>query len=261
MYKTNKFKKNNNYVDIIVPNYNKGEFLEKAIHSVLNQTFTQWRLILIDDNSKDGSIKILKKFEKKKKIKIFYLKRNRGPSYCRNFGIKKSKSKFIAFLDSDDYWVKNKLEIQLKYMNKNSYPFTFTDYIPFIQKKKIKWLKRTKIEKILNFSKFIFNSSINTSTMIIKRKYLQGVFFRKINIMEDYIFKCELMKKKKIPFMKVDFVSAYYRIMPKSRSSKKLTNIYYLWKINKKFNNLSLFKNFLSIFLISYNSLKKYGLK
>jgi len=54
MYKTNKFKKNNNYVDIIVPNYNKGKFLEKAIHSVLNQTFTKWRLILIEDNTKEG---------------------------------------------------------------------------------------------------------------------------------------------------------------------------------------------------------------
>ena len=85
-------------VAIIMPNYNKGKFINKAIQSVLNQTYNNWKLYIVDDNSNDNSIKILKKYKKKKKIKIFYLKQNKGPSYCRNLILKKAKSKYIAFL-------------------------------------------------------------------------------------------------------------------------------------------------------------------
>ena len=79
--------------------------------------------------------------------------------------------------------------------------------------------------------------------------------------MEDYIFKCDLMRNSKIPFKKFSRASAIYRIINDSRSSKKIFNIINLWKINKKFNHLNLFQNLFSILFISLNSLKKYGFK
>ena len=101
-----------------MPNYNKFNFLNQAIHSVIHQSYKNWKLYIIDDNSKDLSKNILGKFKKNKKINIYYLKQNKGPAFCRNFGIKKSSSNMIAFLDSDDFWPKNKLQTQLKFMLK-----------------------------------------------------------------------------------------------------------------------------------------------
>jgi teichuronic acid biosynthesis glycosyltransferase TuaG len=249
-------------VDIIMPNYNKSEFLNEAINSVLSQSYKNWKLYIIDDHSSDNSSRILKKYRKNKKIKIFFLEKNRGPSFCRNFGLKKSNSKFIAFLDSDDYWKKNKLKNQINFMIKKNYPFTFTDYIPILQTKNYeKILKRTNIVDTFNFQSFIKNSSINTSTMIIDRKYLRNLRFRNLDLLEDYVFKCELMKKTKINFKKFSDASAVYRIIKKSRSSKKISNICNLWRFNKIYNKLGFLQNLSSIFFISFNSFKKYGFK
>ncbi len=251
-----------NKVDIIMPNFNKGKFIEAAIKSVINQSYKNWKLYIVDDNSNDNSKLIIEKFKKRKKISFLFLKKNKGPSFCRNLILEKTKSKFIAFLDSDDYWTKNKLKSQIKFMVKNRYPFTFTDYLPMIQNKNSKkFLKSTKIEKNFTFEKFIHNSSINTSTMILERSYLKNLKFRNLMLMEDYIFKCDLMKKSKIPFKKLEKVTAIYRIIKESRSSKKIFNIVYLWMLNKNFNKLNFFQNLLSILLISINSIKKYGLK
>lgn len=258
MYKNKKEKS----VDIIMPNYNKGKYIKEAINSVINQSYKNWKLFIIDDSSKDISRKILKKFKGKKNIKIFMLKKNKGPSFCRNFGLKKSKSEFIAFLDSDDYWLKSKLKSQINFMVRNKYHFTFTDYIPIIQKNnKFKKLKKTSIEDSFSFNKFTLNSSINTSTMILEKKFIKNFYFKNVKLMEDYIFKCELMKRSKILFMKHPKASAFYRIIKKSRSSRKILNLYNLWKINKKYNKLNFFNNLQSIILISLNSIKKYGFK
>ena len=147
-------------------------------------------------------------------------------------------------------------------MIKNKYPFTYTDYLPLIQNKNIKrFLNTTNILKTFTFDKFIKNSSINTSTMILERKYLKNLKFRNLKLMEDYIFKCELMKKSKIPFKKFPKTTAIYRIIKKSRSSKRINNIKNLWIINKRFNKLSFFQNIISIISISLNSIKKYGFK
>lgn len=249
-------------VDIVMPNFNKGKFILKAVNSVLSQSYKNWKLYIIDDNSNDNSKEVIKKFSNHKKVKTFLLKKNKGPSYCRNLILKKSKSKFIAFLDSDDYWTKNKLKSQIIYMIKNKYPFTYTDYLPLIQNENIKrFLNSTNILKTFTFDKFIKNSSINTSTMIIERKYLKNLKFRNLNLMEDYIFKCELMKKSKIPFKKLPKTTAIYRIIKKSRSSKRINNLKNLWIINNRFNKLSFFQNIISVILISFNSVKKYGFK
>ena len=112
-------------IDIILPNYNSSEFIDETIKSVLNQNFKNWRLIIIDDYSDIKTRKKIKGYEKFKKIKVFWLKKNKGAAYCRNFAISKSKSKYLAFLDSDDIWKKNKLKLQLQYMKKNNYNFTY----------------------------------------------------------------------------------------------------------------------------------------
>ena len=249
-------------VDVIIPNFNKGNFISEAIESVINQTYKNWKIYIVDDNSTANSKKILQRYKKEKKINIFYLKENKGPAFCRNYALKRSKSNFIAFLDSDDYWFKNKLKSQLNFMVKKNHPFTFSDYTPvFHGKNFVKKLAPTKIINKFTFKKFIKNSSINTSTMILDRKNIKNLKFKNLDLMEDYIFKCELMKKTNIPFIKFPKSTAIYRIIDKSRSSQKIKNIYNLWLINKDYNKLNFIENLISIIFISFNSIKKYGFK
>ncbi len=245
-----------------MPNFNKGNYLEEAIKSVINQSYKYWNLYIIDDFSNDLSKNILKKFKKNKKIKIVFLRKNRGPSFCRNLGMSLSRSPFISFLDSDDYWPKNKLSSQLSFMIKEDVSFTYTDYISFYKENKKKFLKSTNIQNELNFETFVRNSSINTSTMILKKEIIKNIKFKNIRKHEDYIFKCEILRKNKnLSAKKFKYSYAFYRVLKNSRSRDKLKSVYYMWVYNRKFNKFSFVDNILSIFFISINSIKKYGLK
>jgi len=249
------------FVDVILPNYNKTEFLEEAINSVITQTYKNWHLYIIDDNSSDNSEEIIDKFSNLKNVTIIKLQKNKGPSFCRNYAMRISKSKYISFIDSDDSWLNDKLEKQIYFMEKYNLSFTYTDYIPFFEnfgKKKIK--KRTFLKDHFNYRTFIRNSSINTTTMIIARSILGSYRFRKIKLLEDYLFKCKLLKGNNIA-KKLDENLAFYRISNKSRSSQRLKNVYWLWHINKNYNKLNFIDNIISIFFISINSIKKYGIK
>ena len=248
----------NPFVDIIIPNYNKGIFIDECINSVIRQTYKNWVLYIIDDASNDDSKKFLKKYENIKKINITYLKKNKGPHFCRNLALRKSSSEYIAFLDSDDYWSENKLSEQIKFMISNDYSFSFSDYFSFFQNNSSK-LRSTNIKSKFSFEDFINNSSINSSTMILKKKIIGFTKFKKIRH-EDYLFKCEILKKN-FQAHKINKKLAHYRILKSSRSGNKFKNLINLWHINKYFNHLNNYKNLKSLFFISLNSIKKYGLK
>ena len=253
-----KYKNASENVDIIIPNYNKGIYLKDCISSVIKQTYKNWFLYIIDDCSIDNSLQILDSFKKIDNIKIIKLNKNMGPSFCRNLGIRNSKSKFISFLDSDDYWTDNKLQDQINFMIKNKYNFTYTDYITIFESKNNKKIK-TNIKDSFTFEEFVRNSSINSSTMIIERKLINNKKFKKINLLEDYLFKCEILKNNNKAY-KLNKESAFYRVIKNSRSKDILKNLYFLWIINKQFNKMSFVDNIYSIFSISINSLKKYKL-
>ena len=129
-------------VAIILPNYNSHLFLKETILSVINQSYKNWQLIIVDDCSNEKTKKILKDYLKLKKIKIFWMKKNRGAAFCRNFAIKKAASKYIAFIDSDDIWKKQKLKNQINFMEKNNLSFTYTNYETFGKKKNLSNLQK-----------------------------------------------------------------------------------------------------------------------
>ena len=242
-------------IDIILPNYNSFEFIDKTIQSVLSQSFKNWKLIIIDDFSNIETRKKIEKYKKLKNVKIYWLKKNRGAAYCRNFAINKSKSKYLAFIDSDDIWKKNKLKLQLRYMKKNNYDFTYTYYETFgIKLSKI--ITPTKF----HFDSFIKNTSIATSTMMIKREVAKGIKFTNTKICEDYHFKCKILKKVQFAYCLKKFLTKY-RIRQNSLQSNKLKNFFWIWIINHKYNRLTFLENLNSLFNISINSIKKYGFK
>ena len=239
-------------VDIILPNYNSSNYIIKTVNSILNQSYKNWKLIIVDDNSDEKTVRILKKNFKNKNIKIYFLKKNRGAGFCRNYAIKKSSSPYLAFIDSDDIWEREKLKKQINFMKKNNYSFSYTDYVTFGDKN-----RKIKTPKKINFSNFIKNTAIATSTMIVKRDKIKNIKFTNSKICEDYYFKCKLLKKVKYAYCLKKYLTKY-RVRKNSLQSSNLKNIYWIYKINREYNKLNFIDSIISLLNISFNSLKKY---
>ena len=252
------FRSKESRVSIILPNYNSSKTIKLTVNSILSQTYKNWELIIVDDNSDKLTKNILTKYKDKKKIKIYFLKKNRGAAYCRNLAIKKSKSDYIAFIDSDDLWKKDKLKIQINFMKKKNYFFTYTFYKIFRSDNPIR--KNVIVPAKFNFKSFIKNTSIATSTMVVKRVIVNNIKFLNTKICEDYFYKCQLLKKIGYAYCYPHYLSEY-QIRKDSLQSNRIRNIYWIWKINKNHNKFSILNNLISIFFISLNSIKKYGFK
>jgi len=248
-------KKKKAKIDIILPNYNSHEFIVETIKSIINQNYSNWVLTIVDDNSNTKTKNILKKFLKNKKIKIYWLKKNKGAGFCRNYAIKKTNYSYIAFIDSDDIWKKNKLKNQINFMKKNNYSFSYTFYETFGLKKKF-----IKTPLKFDYLNFIRNTAIPTSSMMVKRKDIKNIQFTNSKICEDYYFKCKLLKKVNYAYCLKQFLIKY-RIRKNSLQSDYFKNFYWIWKINKHYNKMSFIDNFFSILNISISSIKKYGAK
>ncbi len=126
-----------NLVSIIMPSYNTENFIGESINSVLNQTYKNWELIIVDDASTDSTDKVVENFLNDRRIHYIKNKENYGAALSRNFAIKQAKGKWIAFLDSDDIWKPQKLERQINFMVKNKYYFSYTNYIEIDENSKI----------------------------------------------------------------------------------------------------------------------------
>ena len=249
-------------VDIILPNYNSSEFLEKTIDSVIAQTHKNWNLIIVDDCSDEKTKKILNKYSQNKDIQIVFLDKNKGAAFCRNNALELSKSEYVAFLDSDDVWFPDKLIKQINFMKKNNYDFTYTNYTPYKGEENIDISNQNSIQprEKYNFDSFIKDTSIATSTMMIKGELARKYKFTDTKICEDYFYKCSILKEIGYAYC-LNESNTLYRIRKDSLQSKKLRNLYWIWKINSKFNKLNFFNNLNSVISISLKSLKKYGFK
>lgn len=238
-----------------MPIYNSEKYLFSSINSVINQTYKNWELLCIDDFSTDKSKKILDVFKKNKKIKIFYRSKNTGPANCRNLGLQKAKGQYICFLDSDDYWDKKKLSTQLKFMIKYKYFFTYTDY-KFFKDNNLKKTYNLRCPKKFNFYSFVRNTSICTSSMMVNKKILKKILFNKKYKFDDYLFKCQILKK--YDAFNIAKYLTYYRIKSLSISSSKIENFRDVWKINNEKNKFNIFQNLISLLNITFNSIIKY---
>lgn len=115
-------------VSIITPMHNDANFISETINSVLNQTHTNFELLLIDDASSDNTIQIVQSFLNDKRIKLICNEKNHGAAFSRNLGLKEATGEYVAFLDGDDLWNSTKLEKQLAFMIQNNYLFSCTYY-------------------------------------------------------------------------------------------------------------------------------------
>ena len=114
-------------VSIIMPSWNTGRFIAETIQSVIDQTYTNWELIIVDDCSSDNTDEVVSSF-KDERIKYFHNQKNSGAALTRNKALREAQGEWIAFLDSDDVWTPEKLEHQIEFMNKNGYCLSYTEY-------------------------------------------------------------------------------------------------------------------------------------
>ncbi|MBA87555.1 MAG: glycosyl transferase [Euryarchaeota archaeon] len=229
---------------IIIPTYNSSDFINIAINSVLDQSFKKWELIIIDDNSTDDTLKIIKKYtSSNSNIKIIKLPFNVGAANARNFGIKKAKGRFIAFLDSDDYWVPNKLAIQYEFFKKNSdYKILCSNYI--VKKNSMKNIgKKVIFKKNLNFKDIICSNSICTSSAVYDTKFVNKVYMPNLKRRQDWGLWMKILKLD-------DSYKAYCVQSPlvikiehkNSLSANKLSVLYYNFAVVKKYGDVSFSK-------------------
>ena len=115
-------------VSIIMPSYNTADYIAESIQSVLEQSYTDWELIVVDDCSTDNTDEVIKPYLTDGRIKYFKNEKNSGAAVSRNHALREAKGKWIAFLDSDDLWMPDKLEKQIRYMEMNGYHFSYTNY-------------------------------------------------------------------------------------------------------------------------------------
>ena len=168
-------------VSIIVPVYNSEKFIEDTINTVKQQTYKNWELILVNDCSTDKSKEIIEEYIKKdEKMKLINLEKNSGAAIARNTGIEKAKGRYIAFLDADDLWNKEKLEKQIKFMKDNDYKFTFTGY-EFADENGRGNGKIVKVPEKINYKKALKNTTIWTSTVMFDIKKLNKELITELN--------------------------------------------------------------------------------
>jgi len=192
------------FVTIIIPYKNNLDYLFIALKSIFNQSYKNFKILIVYDDEDKSDLSKIKKFLKstatKRNIlfKIIVNKNSLGAGYARNVGIKKSKSKYLAFLDSDDIWAKNKLKTQVNYMEKNNILFSHTSYHIINTNNKI--ISSRSARKKIIFQDLIKSCDIGLSTVILKSSLLRKnkLLFPKIKTKEDYVLWLKISKKEKI---------------------------------------------------------------
>jgi glycosyltransferase involved in cell wall biosynthesis len=174
-------------ISVIIPTYNRWWSIVSALNSVLNQSFKDIEIIVIDDGSTDNTFKLLKEFLNT--IRYYRHPYNKGVAWARNQGIKMARHNFIAFLDSDDKWKENKLEIQIKKMEENpQFLISHTEEIWYRNGKRLNPKKKHKKQGGDIFLQSLSLCAISMSTVMVKRTLFEkiGYFDESLPVCEDY---------------------------------------------------------------------------
>ena len=249
-------------VTIIIPYKNNLKYLFDALNSAFDQTYKRFKIIIVyDDEEKSDYYKIkdfldTKDKKKKSSVKIIVNKNNLGAGYSRNVGIKSSNTKYIAFLDSDDRWAKNKLKLQIEFMEKNNILFSHTSYDIINKNNKI--ISSRFAKKEIKFQDLITSCDIGLSTVILNLGLLNKnkLLFPRIKTKEDYVLWLKIIKKIKI-IKGLDISLTFYRITKGSLSSNKLLSLFNGYKVYRDYMNYGVIKSLLYLLMLSMNSLKK----
>ena len=238
-------------ISVIIPYYKKKEYIISSINSVLNQTYKNLEIIIIYDDLNKKDLNLLKKIKKKdKRIKIYINKKNLGAGRSRNKGIKLSKGVFVAFLDSDDLWKKNKLKKQIFFMKKNGINASHTSYTIINSNNKIVGSRNAKD---MSYKLLLKSCDIGLSTVVLKKEIITSkIKFANIKTKEDYVLWLKITFNNNKIFALKDNLTKW-RKLEDSLSSSRLQKIYDGYLVYRKYMNFNLLKSFGFLMLLSFN--------
>lgn len=211
---------NRGLVSIITPCYNSSRFISETIESILAQTYPYWELLITDDCSTDDSVEIIERYARKDaRVKLFRLERNSGAGVCRNRSIKEAQGRFIAFCDSDDCWLPQKLERQLAFMLRNQYELTYTSYKTVNEEGRdkggVKCLPR------LSYTTLLRDNGIGCLTAIYDTARIGKIYMPAIRKRQDWCLWLSIIKKTTYAYG-LGEILAVYRIRKGSVSANKV---------------------------------------
>lgn len=225
-------------VSIIMPSFNSENYIKESVMSIKNQIYSNWELIIIDDKSTDQTLDIIRSI-KDDRINVICLEKNSGAAHARNEGVKLAKGEYLAFLDSDDLWVKDKLKTQVKFMEENGYHFTCTEYAKMNESSQINNI--VKVSDSLNYEGLLKHCPGN-STIMYNAKVLGKFYAPLIKRRNDFAMWLQVIKKAKYVYG-LHEPYTIYRVRDNSLSSNKLKLLKYQWKVFREIEKLSIHKS------------------
>lgn len=210
----------NSLVSIIMPSWNTASFIAESIQCVIDQTYSNWELIIVDDCSTDNTDEVIAKFTDNR-IKYFKNEKNCGAALTRNRALREAQGEWIAFLDSDDLWDSQKLEKQITYMKKNNLCFSYHEYEK-IDEKGNKLNIFVTGPNIVNKRKIYHYDYIGQLTMMYNAKFFGLIQIKDIKKNNDYAIRLKLYKKQNVKCFLLHENLAKYRIRQQSISHDKL---------------------------------------
>jgi len=221
--------------------------------SVLAQSYKNWEHILIDDCSTDSSAKVIRDYaDNESRTKLIRLPKNQGAGVARNEGIKSATGRYIAFLDCDDFWHKDKLLKQVQFMVKHHYSVVYAQYYVFSGENYTP-LYKVKSPPRVNYRKMLNNDYIGFLTLMYDAKALGKYYMPTIRMRQDWAYKLKLLSRAGAAFG-IQEPLAYYRIGNTSLSSSKFRLLKYNFNVYRQELNMSFIKSLFMManFLVHY---------
>lgn len=228
-------------VSVITPCYNAESFISQTIESVLDQSFGNWEMIIVDDCSRDNSPAIIKNYQEKD-ARIRYLQTDKpsgSPTIPRNIGIEEAKGRYIAFLDSDDVWLPNKLEEQVRVFVDSEAVIVFSNYEKIDREGK-RCGREITSPSMVDYLLLLKGNCIGCLTAMYDTEKVGKVFFKEMGH-EDYCLWLSILRKGN-KAQNTNTVTALYRVGGHSISSNKLKTMLWQWDILSNEENLPIYQ-------------------
>ena len=244
----------NDLVSIITPTFNSADFIEETILSVQKQTHQNWEMLITDDCSTDQTVDMIKTYTKAdNRIKLFQLKENSGPAVARNNSIQKAIGRFHAFLDADDLWLPEKLELQIQIIDNNKADICHGSYVIIDEYSRSSHIKVSAIPN-LSFKKLRKNNYIGNLTGIYDAYKLGKIYNPFIKKRQDWGLWLNALDKSNYNSIGIDQTIAKYRVHKNSISNNKFDLLKYNFIVYHKCLKFSYIKSlyFMVLFLFEY---------
>jgi teichuronic acid biosynthesis glycosyltransferase TuaG len=243
-------------VSVITPSYNAEKFIEHTIRSVQNQTHQNWEMLIVDDCSSDATIDIITKIANEDpRVKLTRLETNSGAAVARNTAIEKATGKYIAFLDSDDYWKPEKLEKQLEFMEQNDYVFSYTNY-EIVKEDGSPTDMEIKVPTSLTYHDLLKNTIIGCLAVMINIEKIGKYKMPNIRTRQDFALWLSILKDGYTAYGLKSSLSCYRKVEG-SISSNKYKAAKKTWAVYRNIEKLSLPYSAWCFVNYAFNAVKK----